>query len=192
MAGAETEERVPNSASTVLTRLVQVLDVHPLSLDNLEEVEVQGEARDSDGQKDEAGCCVDQRPQGDGGNHKDEHGADQSNGVDDEPREAEGVLPLGKSDKEENADGHLSQHADEGNLVIGVNVTGDGEGNTVLLGRNVHDRLRSVESNDQTDCVDDRAHDAHGSDDQGAGAHLAAAAGLFQSAGEHLGSLLGR
>jgi len=187
---------VPSSASTVvLTRLVQVLDDHPLSLDNLEEVEGQGEARDSDGQKDEAGCCVEQRPQGDGGNHEDEHGADECNGVDDEPREAEGMLPLGKSDKEEYADGHFSQGHDEGDLVIGVNVTGDAEGNTVLLGRNVHDRLllrRSVEANDQTDCVDDRAHDAHGSDDQGAGAHLAAAAGLFQSAGEHLGSLLGR
>ena len=75
-------------------RLVQVLDVHPFSLDDLEDVEDRGEDQTPDNQSDEASLSREGCPKRDDDGHEGDCADDQVEGVDNEPGQAVDVLPL--------------------------------------------------------------------------------------------------
>ena len=80
--------------SLLTLRLVQVLDVHPLGLDDLEDVEDGSEEQTPDDQSEEASLSREGCPEGDDDSHEGECADDQVEGVDNEPGQAVDVLPL--------------------------------------------------------------------------------------------------
>ena len=75
---------------------MKVSDVHPLRLDNLEEVEEHEEDGEGDSEEVESRCCVSIAPDPDG-DDDDGHGhPDEFASVDHQPGQAEGVFVLYK------------------------------------------------------------------------------------------------